>query len=312
MRNRILSLIQDRSDRDPNTLFITGDLGFSVVEGLRQQLGDRFINAGVSEANMISMAAGLASTRFIPFVYSIAPFVTFRCLEQIRNDLCYANKPVRLIGVGAGFSYGTLGPSHHSLDDLQVMSALPNLLIISPSCVDELNQLFILSDRWAGPVYFRLGKDRGPDLSLRDTLTRERPLSVLRDGSDANVLVTGSIVEEVLIACDRLSARGLSVKVMSVPVLAPFPTRAVIDELREGPTLVVAEAYEGHPLFAGTVAALLQRKVPCAVAVDSAHVEKSYPKRVGDQAALRQLHGLDAASLERRLNQLIDRSRISR
>ena len=115
MRNRIIHLVEAAASRDDKVVFLTGDLGFSVVEPLMDALGERFINMGVAEANMMSVASALAAQGFKPFVYSIAPFVTLRCLEQIRNDIAYQKRAVRVIGAGAGYSYGTLGPSHHAL-----------------------------------------------------------------------------------------------------------------------------------------------------------------------------------------------------
>src|SRR5437763_12461469 len=133
MRARLMELISGHARQDSNVLFLTGDLGFSVVEPLQKELGARFINAGVAEANMITMASALAACRFRPYAYTIAPFITTRCYKQIRNDICHHRRAVLLVGVGAGLSYGSLGSSHHSLEDATIMAALPSLAVASPA-----------------------------------------------------------------------------------------------------------------------------------------------------------------------------------
>src|SRR5438477_619578 len=129
MRARLMELISGHARQDSNVLFLTGDLGFSVVEPLQKELGARFINAGVAEANMITMASALAA------------FITTRCYEQIRNDICHHRRAVLLVGVGAGLSYGSLGSSHHSLEDAAIMATLPSLTVASPANEAELSLL---------------------------------------------------------------------------------------------------------------------------------------------------------------------------
>ena len=132
MRKSFVKKITELVQRNKNIYLLTGDLGFSVFDEFKIRFPDNYINVGISEANMIGMAAGMAMCGKQVFVYSIIPFITFRCLEQIRNDLCLQNLPVKIIGVGEGLSYGTSGPTHHSIEDIGVMSSLPNLVIISP------------------------------------------------------------------------------------------------------------------------------------------------------------------------------------
>ena len=145
MRNHLVGLIGEAARSQPDILFLTADLGFSVVEPLQESMGPRFINAGIAEANMITMAASLSFCGFQPYVYSITPFITARCYEQIRNDVCYHGAPVRLIGTAAGFSYGTLGPTHHALEDATIMATLPGMTVFSPATISELDRLFALS-----------------------------------------------------------------------------------------------------------------------------------------------------------------------
>lgn len=155
MRNELVAQLHELA-KDPNFLFLTGDLGFGAFEGVRTILGPRFINAGVAEQNMISASAGLASQKMRPWVYSIAPFLYARGLEQIRNDIGFPNLPVTLVGNGGGLGYGVMGPSHLAFDDIGILSGVPNLRILAPAFGSDLRDLVLEKSWFRGPVFLRL------------------------------------------------------------------------------------------------------------------------------------------------------------
>lgn len=162
---------------DSKAIFITGDLGFNAFEQLSQKLENRFLNLGVAEQNMMGFAAGVALAGFRPWVYSIATFATLRCLEQIRNDVCFHHLPVRIVGNGGGYTYGIMGSTHHALEDLAVLKALPNISLYFPSENDQVGQAVRQMQALQSPAYLRLGvspyKTRKPFLSEnKKTLTR--------------------------------------------------------------------------------------------------------------------------------------------
>lgn len=294
MRNHIISLIGKAAQTQPDIVFLTGDLGFSVVEPLQAQLGERFINAGISEANMMSMAASLSFCGLEPFVYSIAPFVTARCYEQVRNDICYHNARVRIIGIGAGFSYGTLGPSHHALEDATIMATLPAMTVFSPATLSELDRLFALSDGIAGPVYYRIGRENGPDLAAPQ-FDLDNPVVVWRRGAGLNLVTSGSLAGEVFAAADFLEGLGHSVRLITVPVLAPFPHEALSGALCDAPTLVVFEGYVGNPLESGAAMALALR--PAGRPVRFLNAGREFAKVVGGTDHQRKTFGLSADAI---------------
>jgi transketolase len=294
MRNRIVDLIEDAAANDPDTLFLTGDIGFSVVEKIRERLGDRFINAGVAEANMATMAGALALNGFRVYIYSIAPFVTLRCIEQLRNDVCYQGRNVRILGIGAGLSYGTLGPSHHSLEDATILGALPGMHVLCPAGCGELDVLFDAYRDVDEPIYFRIGRERGPDLTPTN-LTLDHPAWIVRPGTDATAICSGAILEKALSAADRLSGEGLSLQVVSAPLMHPFPAETVAGLLADGPVVSVCEAYPGNPLEVGVMRMLLERgKLQRFQPIDIKH---SFPKRVANHDALRENGGVSVEAI---------------
>jgi transketolase len=230
MRNHLIELIADDAARRPEVVFITGDLGFSVVEPLRDQMGDRFINAGVAEANMVSMAAALGLSGFEPYVYSITPFVTARCFEQICNDVWYHGVPVRLIGIGAGFSYGTLGPTHHALEDATIMATLLAMTVFSPATLTELDALFSAARSIDDPIYYRIGRENGP-IAAMPAFDPETPVSVWRDGNAVNPVTSGSLAGPAFAAADTLASEGIDLRLITVPILGPFPAVAFVTSL---------------------------------------------------------------------------------
>lgn len=294
MRNRIIHLIEAAAASDPSVVFLTGDLGFSVVEPLVEALGDRFINMGVAEANMISVASSLAAQGFTPFAYTIAPFITVRCLEQIRNDVAYQKRPVRMIGVGAGFSYGSLGPSHHALEDAHVMAAIPDMIVCNPANVAELDRLFAAVATERRPVYFRIARETG-NAEAAPILPLDSFAYVARQGRDVALVTSGSTLTECLAAAGWLKGRGVSARVISVPVLQPFPAKALGSLLGDMPVLCVMEAYHGHPLAVGVMETLLANGT--LYAFDNLTAPHSFAKVVGDTEALRASAGLDAIGI---------------
>lgn len=294
MRNRIAGLIEETAAQDESVVFLTGDLGFSVVEPLQALLGERFINAGVAEANLISMAGSLAALDFKPFVYSIAPFITSRCYEQIRNDIVYQKRKVGIIGVGSGFSYGALGASHHALEDATIMAALPGMIVGNPGNVSELERFYALTQLEEAPAYFRIARESGAAFPV-PIFTTETAAYTVRGGVDMTLIASGVCVTECLKAADMLAGSRVDARVVSVPVIAPFPKAALEKELCAGPVVSVFEGFPGNPFSTGVMRTLFESGERRACR------ELTAPHRfesvVGNTQALRQRAGLDARSI---------------
>jgi transketolase len=302
MRERLISVITESAAANPNLVFITGDLGFSVVEPLQAALGERFINAGVAEANMISMASTMSLCGLEAYVYSIAPFVTSRCYEQIRNDVCYHNANVRIIGIGAGFSYGTLGPTHHALEDATIMATLPQMTVFSPASLAELRRCFELGQKIDGPIYFRLGRENGPEMSDVD-FEHKTGVVVHSGGQAVNFVTSGSLSQPAFEAAFRLVALGIDVRLITVPVLAPFPSDALADALASAPVVTAFEGYTGNPLEVGVMQVLCSgRSSQPALFLNAG---RQFAQQVGSTDFQRERVGLSCGALVDRIKEFL-------
>ncbi len=221
MRNAFIEELTLLAEEDDKIFLIIGDLGFGVIENFEKRFPNQFLNAGVAEQNMMGMAAGLASAGYKVYVYSIGNFPVFRCLEQIRNDICYEELDVSIISIGAGLSYGTLGYSHHAIDDIGVMSALPGMTIYSPADPIETRRALRESVSIQTPKYFRLGKSGEPEI-FKEIKTEFPNWTRLANGHDLLVLTTGAITNEAIEAVALLQKMGIEISVVAIPVLKPL------------------------------------------------------------------------------------------
>lgn len=160
MRKVFIETLIQIARKDPRIFLVTADMGYSVLEPFQNEFPERFLNAGVAEQNAVTLAAGLATSGYIPYVYSIVPFITMRCFEQIRVNLAYMQTNVRLIGVGAGFEYGPSGATHHAIEDIAIMRALPGMTVCCPGDNLEAEQIISQSIDYQGPMYIRIGKNK--------------------------------------------------------------------------------------------------------------------------------------------------------
>ena len=197
MRNTFVGELLKQAKKDESILLLTGDLGYGVVDTFQQELPEQFINFGINEQSMMGAAAGLAASGYKPFVYSIGNFPTFRCLEQVRNDVAYMNLNVTIVALGAGFSYGTAGYSHHLIEDLGALTSLPNIMTYSPADSLETKSVMKLLLENESPKYVRLGKGGEPDLTASFEKTIPG-MSILRGDPSFAIISTGSILSEAI------------------------------------------------------------------------------------------------------------------
>src|SRR3990172_770201 len=205
MRTAFLNTLADLAARDDRIFFLTGDLGFGVVETFAQRFPDRFLNVGVAEQNMTGVATGLALSGKVVFTYSIANFPTLRCLEQIRNGPCYHNANVKVVSVGGGLAYGSLGMSHHATEDLAVMRVLPNLTVVAPGDPVETALATGALARQNGPAYLRLGRAGEPVVHAAGVSFELGRAVQLRDGRDLTLISTGGMLVTATRVADALA-----------------------------------------------------------------------------------------------------------
>lgn len=300
MRTAFIQELIRQARLHPRLFLVVGDLGFSVVEPFAAEFPDRFLNAGVAEQNMTSLAAGLASEGWHVFTYSIANFPTLRCLEQIRNDVCHHRLPVTVVAVGAGLAYGNLGYSHHGVQDIAALRALPHLTLLSPSDPGEATEAVQWLAAHPGPSYLRLGKAGEATLHpLRGMDTG--PLTV-RDGDPDETwafAATGSVLSVALEAARQLEQRsGRRVAVYSCPWLKPVDP-AFFAPLWRHRHLVTLEEHVPEGGFGELVAALR----PDGTSVTRLAVGHDIGSRVGSQNHLRHHAGLTPEAVLRAVDQ---------
>ncbi len=277
-------------------MFLTGDVGFMALEPLRDAAKERFINAGIAEQNMVSVAAGLAHAGLRPWVYSIAPFLYARAFEQIRNDICMNELPVCLVGNGGGYAYGVMGPTHHALEDYGALLGLPNLTAHVPAFADDVPHAIARILAAARPAYLRLGRDEKPqDLALPPYAPWRRLLS----GGAATVVVVGPLVGGILAAAGALpEARRPALWVLSELPMSPTDIPAALfAELEQSGHLVVVEEHVAHGSAGASLAHALARmgRTPRRFTHQFA---RGYPsRRYGSQLYHRRESGLDPASI---------------
>ncbi|PWW06266.1 transketolase [Paenibacillus cellulosilyticus] len=245
MRNAFVRELLKRAETDERIFVITPDLGFSVWEPFRERYPSRFVNAGIAEQNAVGMAAGLALSGHVVYVYSIVPFVTMRAYEQIRVDAAYMNTAVRIVGVGAGFAYGGQGPTHHGLEDVALMRALPNMTVCCPGDDIEARELTVASFDCTGPMYIRLGKSGEPRVHHPDTrIAIGEPIELLA-GSQVAVLATGTALGRAREWVERLRVEEepIEAALASVPTVKPFPAELIVEYAKRGIPIVTVEEH---------------------------------------------------------------------
>jgi transketolase len=294
MRNTFAEYFLEAAKKDSRIILLTGDLGFGVLDKIAQELPRQFINAGIAEQSMMSMAAGMASEGFKPFVYSIANFPTFRCLEQIRNDVCYMNNPVTIVAVGAGLGYGNLGYSHHAVEDIGIMRNLPNMNLYSPSdpsevraCVEDI----LNSD---SPAYLRLGK--GGEQNIHDEpVSSVRYPNILVKGNRGFIVFTGSIGARVVEALKLLNSENLFPSVVSNPKLNTDSIRELLNLARSSFILSVEE----HALPSGFGSLLLEENSEHGfdIPIQRLGLGKTDISKLGTQSYLLDMASLSASDI---------------
>ena len=246
MRKAFINRLCKLARQDDRICLIIGDLGFSVVEPFAKEFPDRFLNAGVAEQNMIGMATGwsLAENKIV-FVYSIANFPTFRCLEQIRNDVCYHKANVKVVSVGGGLTYGSAGFSHHAIEDLAIMRALPGMVVSAPADAYETDSVTRLAVETEGPFFIRIGKNNEPCVhNIQCTLRLGEPIIHRKDGY-LLLASTGTLLNEVIEAAALLEEKKLKVAVVGIPFLKPLNKESLKKILLGKKAVVTVEEHTG-------------------------------------------------------------------
>lgn len=292
MRNVFAAELTAIAQADPRVCLLSGDIGNRLFDDFKATAPGRFVNCGIAEANMMGMAAGMALNGLRPFVYTITPFTTVRCLEQIRVDVCYHRAPVIIVGTGSGLSYAELGPTHHSCEDIAILRVLPEMTVLCPADAAELRPAIKAALAHGGPVYIRLGKKgepavhtEAPDFHIGQAIT-------MRGGEKVCLLGTGSGVAIALDAARILEGHGVNARVESFPTVKPLD-ESRLEEVFAGYSIVaVIEEHSRIGGFGGAVAEWMARRGGALPRFLPFGVPDLFPHYVGSQAYLRERFGL--------------------
>jgi len=311
MRTAFIETLAELAAEDSNVTLVVGDLGFGVVQEFARRFPRQFVNAGVAEQNMTSLAAGLALCGKRVYTYSIANFPTLRCLEQIRNDICYHNADVTVVAVGGGFAYGALGMTHHATEDLAVLRAMPNITVVAPGDPLETDGLVRALAGQSGPAYLRLGRAGEETIHTGDVPVELGRALTVRPGNDLTLISTGGMLGVAVKVSDALKSRGLGIRVLSLHTLKPFDEQAVIKAARETRNILTLEE---HSIIGGLGGATAE--VLCEASLGGVHfrrlgVPSRFCSEIGDQNHLRAFHGLSVDGVTRAVLALLAGDRTS-
>ena len=297
MRDTFVRTLLEIAKKDKNVYIITGDLGFGVLKPFWTELPEQIINAGIAEQNMTSIAAGLAMQGKTVYTYSIGNFPTLRCIEQIRNDCAYHNANVKVVCVGGGFVYGSLGMSHHATEDIAMMRALPDVTVLAPGDLVEAEAATKAIYETPGTCYLRLG--RGGEKRIHEKLdgfTIGKAIEIQK-GENVAVFSTGAIFDEVNEACEELKGKGIIPTVYTFPTVKPIDKEVILGCAKTHKAIVTVEEHNLSGGFGSAVAEVLAEVDGVKAKLVRVALDDRYSCIVGSQKYLRKQYSIDAKAI---------------
>lgn len=305
MRDTFVRTLVELAKEDKNIELITGDLGFGVLKPFWETVPDQFTNAGIAEQNMTTVAAGMALEGKTVFTYSIGNFPTLRCLEQIRNDCAYHNANVKVVCIGGGFVYGSLGMSHQATEDLAILRALPDVVVMAPADLVEAEECTKALAAYPGTAYLRLG--RGGEKRIHDHIENFQIGKAIkvRDGKKIAIFSTGAIFEEVNAAYQVLIDKGYDPAVYTFPTVKPIDKDVIEECAREFEIVVTCEEHNIIGGFGSAVAEIMAEMKEKKAYLLRIGLNDEYSIKVGNQNYLRQQYGMDSKSIVEKIEDTI-------
>jgi len=306
MRNAYLSALHELAGKNKNIYALISDNGAIVYDKYRQDFPEQYINCGISEANMISVAAGMSSCGKIPFAYTIGNFLIYRAFEQIRNDVCLQRMNVKLVGIGVGFVYSTLGPTHHSTEDIALMRTLPGMTIFSPCDPLETKKITYAAAQIDGPVYIRLATGGTPKIYENDYDFQVGKGVILREGHDLTMISTGSIVYDVVQAADKLKSQGISARVVNLPTIKPIDSAMILQAAEETKNILTVEEQNLNGGVGSAVAEVLADH-QMAPQFKRLGLQDSFSQGYGSYQDLKELNNLSQEHMIKAAKELLEK-----
>lgn len=306
MRDTFVRTLVELAKKDKKIELITGDLGFGVLKPFWEQCPDQFTNAGIAEQNMTSVAAGMALEGKNVFTYSIGNFPTLRCLEQIRNDCAYHNANVKIVCIGGGFVYGSLGMSHQATEDLAIMRALPSVVVMAPADLVEAEECTKALAQYKGSAYLRLG--RGGEKRIHEKIDSFRIGKAIKvhDGEKVAMFSTGAIFEEVMTAFNELVRIGYKPAVYTFPTVKPIDKELIEQVSREFELIVTVEEHNIMGGFGSAVAEVMAEMPKKNARLLRIGLNDEYSVKVGNQKYLRMQYGMDRKAIVKKIRESLN------
>lgn len=306
MRDTFVKTLIELAKKDKNIGLVTGDLGFGVLKPFWEQVPNQFTNAGIAEQNMTTVAAGMALEGKTVFTYSIGNFPTLRCLEQIRNDCAYHNANVKIVCIGGGFVYGSLGMSHQATEDLAILRALPDVVVMAPGDLVEAEEATKAIAAYPGTCYLRLG--RGGEKRIHDKIDNFQIGKAIqvREGKRIAIFSAGAIFEEVQGACDLLLQAGYDPAVYTFPTVKPIDKEVIEQCSKEYEMIVTCEEHNIIGGFGSAVAEVMAEMKEKKAYLVRIGINDVYGIEVGNQNYLRDQYGISARKIAARIEEEIN------
>ncbi len=301
MRNAFAAELTALASMDPRIVLLSGDIGNRLFDPFKKEYPGRFFNCGVAEANMTSVAAGMALCGMRPITYTITPFNTSRCLEQIRVDACYHNLPVTIVGVGAGLSYAGLGSTHHSCEDIAMLRVLPNMTVICPADAVEVRLSLRAAVNHGGPVYIRLGKKNEPVIHNQEPAFKIGKGIIIRKGDSVCLLNTGNLLPTVMDAAELLEKKSVSTQVVSMHTVKPLDTDLLGEVFADFKLVVTVEEHSRLGGIGSAVAEWLSDQQPGMTRLLRLGTDDKFLHGSGNQANARKIFGLTPDQIAERV-----------
>ena len=296
MQRAYITSLYNLIKKDKNVISCLSDSGTDYDEMIAREFPDQCINFGISENNKVAAASGLASCGKIPFVYTTNAFIAYRLYEFVRDDICLQNKNVKLIGMGCGISWSTLGPTHHTTEDISALKAIPNLVILSPASPKEVEKCMEYAYNHKGPVYIRIGMGNEKEIYEEDFEFEVGKNNVIKEGKDITIFSTGSIISEVLEAREKLVENNINAKVVNISTIKPIDETSIIEEVKKQKNIY---SVEEHNIIGG-----LGDSIAAVVATNNLNckltkigLKDCFAKGYGTYSQIKEMNGLDANSI---------------
>jgi transketolase len=300
MRTAFAKTLLILAKKDKRIMLLTGDLGYSVFEEFQRECPKQYINCGVAEQNMTGVAAGLALEGYRPCIYSIIPFISMRNFEQIRNDICYQNLNVKIVGVGSGFTYGPYGHTHHALEDIGILRTISNIVIMAPGDPVEAELATKAAFSYKGPVYIRLGRNGEPVIhTKKPKFTIGRGI-VIKDGTDATIIATSNMLDSAVKVAQGVMK---SVRLISMPTIKPIDAELVRDSIHKTRAIVTIEE---HSIIGGLGSAVAEviAESGGGIPFQRIAVPDRFTKTIGTQEFMREANGLGIEQIVKKIENI--------